>query len=117
MSEQQLRELKGLLPMSGGNRAFDRGVVEALEAAAKALAGLPAEALEPLRELTALAVAREKYHQEVMARLDTPDSRAEIEQTLADIRAGKIQLVPMEDIVREIEALEFGDRNGTHPKP
>jgi hypothetical protein len=112
MSDQETKALKALLPTAGGNRAFDRGLVEGLEAAAKALAGLPAESLEPLRTLTALAVEQERYHREVIARLDTPESRREVEERLAKIRSGEIKMVPLEPLLRELGILEDNERNG-----
>jgi hypothetical protein len=113
MSENETKALKALLPTAGGNRAFDRGLIEGLEAAAKALVGLPAESLEPLRALTALAVEQERHHREVIKLLDTPESRAEMDARIERIYAGEEKMVPLEGIFKELGILDDESLNGS----
>lgn len=103
------------LPPSGGNRGFDRGLVEGLECAARCLESHPAEALGRIRELIVLAGERERTNRHTMASLDTPDGREEVERRLADIRSGKVKMVPMEGILRELGMLKDDGRNGAPP--
>ena len=50
-----------------------------------------------------------------MTTIDGPfaEGREEVERRLADIRAGKIKMVPMEGILRELGILKDEERNGT----
>lgn len=115
MSEQ---ELKAILPTAFGNRMFDRGLVEGLEAALKAMNGAPPEVLEPLRALAAMAAEQKQYHERVIAQMDTPESRAEMDALIERIYSGEEKMVPMADVLKELGILPDEDRNGvSHREP
>jgi hypothetical protein len=130
MSESDLSELAGLLAAMPEERRKEieaqlrfeypptrgAGVVEGLNLAAEWAAKASPETARQLREVAAVAAKRLAEQRELYAQADkllnTPEARAEIEALVARIESGEEPLVPFDEVIRQVEAIENGKTTG-----
>ena len=114
--EERRRALEGQLPF-GDNPRFSRGLAAGLAHAVRVVTEQQGEeAARPLQEIAAVAAARALEEQQLYARLreqmTSPTTRQEVEAEIERIKRGEVKLVPMEEILREVEEIVQRENNG-----
>jgi hypothetical protein len=98
-----------------GNRRFGAGLVEGLHLAWTLAVSHSEAAAHCIREVLAVAAAQflenEKLYEYASRELDKPEVRAAIEEEARRFEAGQVEVVRMEDVLRELEEVE-ARRNG-----
>jgi hypothetical protein len=115
---ERRQQLEESLPF--GNLRFSLGLVEGLHLAGSLAAAHSEPAASCIRETAAVAaaqlVANRKLHEKISRELDKPEVRAEIEEELRRFEAGQIEVVRMDDILRDLEEIEArGNRSQGGP--
>jgi hypothetical protein len=112
---ERRRALEGQLPFACNPR-FDAGLVAGLARASQIVAEQQGEeAARPLQEIAAVAAARVLQEQHAYERLrqetGTAEFRAQLEAEAELIRAGQVTAIPIEDVMREMQAIQKAARS------
>jgi hypothetical protein len=106
LSPERRRELDKQLPFEDTPR-ISKLIVRALARVADSLEARSPEAAREVRELAAVGAARALHEEKELARIDaecrTPEFRAELEAQAKLVKAKKVPLVCVDDLLRELE--------------
>jgi hypothetical protein len=106
LSAERRHELEGRFPFEDTPRR-NAGIVRGLARAAEGMEGRFPEAARELREMAAVGAARvlveDEQFRKICAEIDTPEARAQMQAEADLFLAGKLELVPLDDVIREME--------------
>jgi hypothetical protein len=105
--DERRRALEGQLPFASNPR-FDAGLAAGLAHASQLVARQQGEeAARPLQEMAAVAAARalaeQRAYGPVRERMLSAAARAEVEAEIERVKSGQVELVPVEDTLRELD--------------
>ncbi len=114
--EERRRALEGQLP-PGDNPRFSKGLAAGLAHAVRVVSQQQGEeAARPLQEMAAVAAARaleeQRLYAELRKQMMSPAVREEVEAEIERIKRGEVKLIPMEEMLREVEAIVQRRHNG-----
>jgi hypothetical protein len=116
--EERRRLLEGQLPVADNPR-FSRGLAAGLACALRLVVEQQVEeAARPLQEMAAVAAARaleeQRQYAELRQQMMSPAAREELEAEIERIKRGEVKLIPMEEVLREVEEIV---RRGNNDSP